>query len=104
MTVMTGKDLSARIEAENVGNYYRILFTNSVQGYQRGSLKEVENVYYHNDKGCMEEPLMHVVLDSDDPYSDLFCLCDESMVESINKLINKLVQDIVWMSAELSDM
>ena len=26
------------------------------------------------------------------------------MIENINKLINKLVQDIVWMSAELSDM
>ena len=47
---------------------------------------------------------MHVTLDPDDPYSSMFCLRDESMVESINKLINKLVQDIVWMSAELSDM
>ena len=33
-----------------------------------------------------------------------FFLHGESMVESINKLINKLVQDIVWISAELSDM
>ena len=54
----------------------------------------------------MEDPYseMHVVLDPDNPYSDLFCLCGESMVENINKLINKLVQDIVWMSVELSDM
>ena len=54
----------------------------------------------------MEVPYseMHVALDPDGPYSDLFCLRDESMVESINKLINKLVQGIFQMSAELSDM
>ena len=54
-------------------------------------------MYYHSDKGCMEDPYseIHVALDPNDPYSDLFCLCGESMVESINKLINKLIQDIV---------
>ena len=54
----------------------------------------------------MEDPYseMHVALDPDDPYSDLFYLHGESMIENINKLINKLVQDIVRMSAELSDM
>ena len=63
-------------------------------------------MYYHNGEGCMENPHseMHVALDPDDPYSNLFCLRGESMVENINKLINKLVQDIFWMSAELSDM
>ena len=97
-----------KIETEDASDYYWSLFTNSVKGYRRGSLnvKEIENMYYHNNKGCMEDPYseMHVALDPDGPYSDLFCLRGESMVESINKLINKLVQDIFWMSAELSDM
>ena len=76
---MTGKELSAQIEAEDASDYYPSLFTNSVQGYQQGSLKEVENMYYHNDKGCMEDSYseMHVALDPDDPYSDLFCLRGE---------------------------
>ena len=97
MTVMKGKDLLAKIEAEDASDYYRSLFTNSVKGYCQGSLKVVENMYYHNDKGCMEDQYseMHVALDPNDPYSDLFCLRGESMVESINKLINKIIQDIV---------
>ena len=56
MTVMTGKDLSAKIEAEDASDYYQSLFTNSVKGFCQGSLKEVENMYYHKDKGCMEDP------------------------------------------------
>ena len=73
-----------KIEAEDASDYYRSLFTNSVKGYRRGSLKEVEKMYYHNDIGCTEDPYseMHVALDPDDPYSSMFCLCDESMVES----------------------
>ena len=44
---------------------------------------------------------MHVPL-SGDEYPDLFCLRGESMVESVNKIVNKLVYEITRMSAELA--
>ena len=44
---------------------------------------------------------MHVPL-SGDEYLDLFCLRGESMVESVNKIVNKLVYEITRMSAELA--
>ena len=83
--------------------YIIILFLRAVKGHRKGTEAEIDILKSHTKKGCLEDPYpnMHVPL-SGDEYPDLFCLRGESMVESVNKIVNKLVYEITRMSAELA--
>ena len=75
-----------------------------IRGHRRGTEIEIKNLLDHVWKGCLCDPFneMHIPK-TKDLYPDFFCLRGESIVESTNKNINKLVHKIARMSADLAN-
>lgn len=84
------------------GNEYVRLYRTETPGVTRGLKREFHAFIEHVRKGCHEDPFdsMHVLIDPDDEFSDLYCFRGTSNVESVNHIINKLVAEILQMSAD----
>ena len=81
---------------------YRRLLLNEIRGHCCGTKRELDFFITHVQKGCLEDPFddMHVALDPDDQYSDLYCYRGSSSLEITNKQVNKLVHEVSRMSAD----
>ena len=80
--------------------YCRLLL-NEIKGHCCGTKRELDFFVTHVRKACLEDPFdnMHIALNPDNPYSDLYFLCGSSSMESMNKQVNKLVNEVSQMSA-----
>ena len=102
------KDLQLKEEALLRKDGYRSYLLKPVRGHCCGTEKEIQNMFEHIKKGCVEFPLsvdeMNVAIDPADPYSDQLRMQGTSTAESFNKQLNRLVKFIGRQSAEQADI